>query len=730
MDFSKIKDMYIGPAPVRSAWLNGKRVWDRIERQVMSSMVLWYDIGRQGAANESMAENPILKDLSGNGHDATCYNFAWSGMSGIGGYVLYENNFYSNRPETCSFNKNIVTLNKPLYNAALFFNPAAYIDSNTERTVINRPAFKIKVSGLVGNEFLKVNAGLYDGASWKIVNGLPNIYNGITDIPAINQTYNQAGTEGNKLVYQDFVVQLSTVGGSSNPSESIITIEILPKYPNALVSDGVDDYAYVEGLPILTDYTVIAKRIWLSSQMRDTFASKAEYVGQGAFVFEMNDPNAEVYSYDAANDIDIVSNIISYQTTNEYNGKEINRGSSEDTDKLWISKLRNRDADIGSFAIYSFLLFNRTLTAEEIEWVKANLINGYPTPNVYYDCSLYTNETIDSTNPVLKDLSGHGHDLALKNFAFAGMSGFGGFVFDAGNLRTQYRDAVSIVGNKITLNSKPQDTVTAGNTIAASVAIQGEAGQSVNINIPAFKVKVSGLPDGINLSYNYSTSTNSRTSYNWLGDKSFGNGITEIPAINTTLTPDSETDYCACVPCRLLFNTLANEESFSNITIEILPQYENALVFDGVDDYGAGTRDSFDKCTMLMLFKPTEQLDGISVDFRDVYNGYFAIYRNDYTEPYIAYNARNVNGTYINNKLNSTLTITDIINKKHLITVKGKILNTNDFCVGSNNMHDGYFDRMALYKFLLFDQELTQEQIDKVIQDYHLMDDVDDVWNQ
>lgn len=46
---------------------------------IKNSMVLWYDIARQGATNESMANNPILKDLSGNGHDATCYNFAWSG---------------------------------------------------------------------------------------------------------------------------------------------------------------------------------------------------------------------------------------------------------------------------------------------------------------------------------------------------------------------------------------------------------------------------------------------------------------------------------------------------------------------------------------------------------------------------------------------------------------------------------------------------------------------------
>lgn len=47
------------------------------------SAVLWYDIAKQGATNEKMAANPVLKDLSGHGHDATCYNFGWTEGSGI-----------------------------------------------------------------------------------------------------------------------------------------------------------------------------------------------------------------------------------------------------------------------------------------------------------------------------------------------------------------------------------------------------------------------------------------------------------------------------------------------------------------------------------------------------------------------------------------------------------------------------------------------------------------------
>lgn len=39
-----------------------------------------------GLTNEQMAENPVWKDLTGNGHDLQMKNFAWKGMSGVGGY--------------------------------------------------------------------------------------------------------------------------------------------------------------------------------------------------------------------------------------------------------------------------------------------------------------------------------------------------------------------------------------------------------------------------------------------------------------------------------------------------------------------------------------------------------------------------------------------------------------------------------------------------------------------
>lgn len=46
-----------------------------------------------GLTNEQMAENPVWKDLTGNGHDLQMKNFAWGGMSGCDGYTQNFNQY-------------------------------------------------------------------------------------------------------------------------------------------------------------------------------------------------------------------------------------------------------------------------------------------------------------------------------------------------------------------------------------------------------------------------------------------------------------------------------------------------------------------------------------------------------------------------------------------------------------------------------------------------------------
>lgn len=351
---------------------------------IKNSMVLWYDTARQGATNESMAENPILKDLSGNGHDITCYNFAWSGMSGIGGYVFSRplENWYksSNNNGSYTTEGNVLHITKLNTNRNFYYitndrykyNEAVEIQNN----VFTTKPFKIKISGLPENKQVKISGLLGVSSNPQYNTNLPTQYfdNGTYTVESVSVTFEYDKELVDVIQFPHFYIDSDTA------DDVDITIELLPEYPNALVSDGVDDYAYVEGLPILTDYTVIAKRKWLElSSNFIALASKTANVSNAIFLFEWStkDLIKRTSSFGGTNTFsDWWNDIITYQTKREYNGTALTLKNEEltDTDNMTLLSL-NRYGFGGKIALYSFLLFNRTLTKNEIEWVKTNLIS-------------------------------------------------------------------------------------------------------------------------------------------------------------------------------------------------------------------------------------------------------------------------------------------------------------------------------------------------------------------
>lgn len=107
-----------------------------------------------------------------------------------------------------------------------------------------------------------------------------------------------------------------------------------------------------------------------------------------------------------------------------------------------------------------------------------------PSNQVYLDSHLvdawfmsgYSND-----NPPASIKGYKGHELVLKNFAFAGSSGFGKYVYD----RTNYRgSSISYVNqNTFKISAK-------GNPISESKGIEGRVGEVLSGTIPAFKIKV------------------------------------------------------------------------------------------------------------------------------------------------------------------------------------------------------------------------------------------------
>lgn len=291
--------------------------------------------------------------------------------------------------------------------------------------------------------------------------------------------------------------------------------------------------------------------------------------------------------------------------------------------------------------------------------------------------SVPTNEILKA-NPYLQDFSGNNRPLKLNNFMFAAMSGVGGYDIASTNILPD-RANVTVTDNRIIHITKKLSTTDNMVNIVPS-----------NSN-PTHKFKVTGLSDGRQVSL---VNRNG-------GFYTFDNGEHEV-----TLTyPEGTTS---------LYNAIGvtGDIGDMDVTIEFLPKYPNALVTDGVDDYGVvenlqqGVKVLFYTCNPFSLdkmFYDQRKIVSITEAFFSIYN----------SNSKIAYNGRNAGGvTYIDGTINNLLLPSNLLNVKHTITI------VNDGATESNtispiyfsrNQRDGCFANLAFYNSFGFDSVPTKE---------------------
>lgn len=293
--------------------------------------------------------------------------------------------------------------------------------------------------------------------------------------------------------------------------------------------------------------------------------------------------------------------------------------------------------------------------------------------------SVPTNEILKA-NPYLQDHSGNNRPLKLNNFLFAGMSGVGGYDIASTNILPD-RANVTVTDNRIIhITKKLSTTDNMVNIVPA------------NSN-PTHKFKVTGLSDGRQVSL---VNRNG-------GFYAFDNGEHEV-----TLTyPEGTTS---------LYNAIGvtGDIGDMDVTIEFLPKYPNALVTDGVDDYGVvgnlqqGVKVLFYTCNNFRLSQIL--YDQRKVGYDKIQSSYFSIFTEANT---IAYNARNVDGkTYIDGVLNETTIADNLLGKKTIITIINSSANSErtgkpSFFSTYNNL--GYFANLAFYNSIGFDSVPTKQ---------------------
>ena len=279
--------------------------------------------------------------------------------------------------------------------------------------------------------------------------------------------------------------------------------------------------------------------------------------------------------------------------------------------------------------------------------------------------SVPTNEILKA-NPYLQDFSGNNRPLKLNNFLFAAMSGVGGYDISSTNILPD-RANVTVTDNRVIHITKKLSTTDNMVNIVPS-----------NSN-PTHKFKVTGLSDGRQVSL---VNKNG-------GFYTFDNGEHEV-----TLTyPEGTTS---------LYNAIGVTGSAGDmdVTIEFIPRYPNALVTDGVDDYGVvenlqqGVKVLFMTANPLGLYKTWYAQDSFSI----------------YGQPGItAYNFRNTGGvTYLDGILNEAEVSNNLLNKKKTVTIVNPTDGGNNSIIFFNSYGSSYMN-MAFYNSIGFDSVPTKQ---------------------
>nr|UVX92321.1 MAG: hypothetical protein [Bacteriophage sp.] len=291
-----------------------------------------------------------------------------------------------------------------------------------------------------------------------------------------------------------------------------------------------------------------------------------------------------------------------------------------------------------------------------------------------------TNEQMKE-NPVWVDKTGNGHDLQMKNFLWGGMSGVGGYVVDIDEWGTN-STAAYFERNSIKITATFKENASLG-LLYHNIKLRQSC-----------VLKVTGIPKGCDA---------------FLDDR-LGNRFYM-----------SEDGVYEIIPSNFLAEALyLSIEKYperwygSKLTIEQLPLYPGALVFDGVDDYGVCenfpilTKEKGYTVVALRQYLVEKSTAYLTANGDSISNTSFIFEGNNYKDTW------NFGGV-------STIQASRILATQTSKQYDGVKLNIGTNAEGSNLLQVGKWSKsysnVAIWELVFLDHDATEEELTK-IKDY------------
>lgn len=495
-----------------------------------------------------------IPDISGHGNHGVIYNSAYKLNSGANGYLVDFTTFRDYGT------KGIVRTDSKIYLDESFDYDKGFWLGYTNSP---SPTYKVRVSGIPKDGVLN-----YTGGSWI------NLINGINELPARTNT---------KEIHGFFAI-------TPNVDWSKLVIEQIGEYEGAYCLDGINDFVTI---PTLSKggKQVLMKVNW---QKQDTMLYN-QNPGQDNFAIFTNDYNNNnlVVAYASRNNgntyIDSVvnNNILATQLKGITHNIVATNNNIDTTITPIIGSNKNHDNFFAQMSLYDFMLFDEISTDDKIKELNTyiGITPKVTLPNYYWDN--YGKKNTDAKKGYIDEqvsLQKTGTSVnPLENFniSYEGMSGYNGYPVVFGVNKTwETSNAVDYIYDINSTIVHITNVKHAANGLLYSYVKRDGALANIK-EIPAFRVTVKGLEENSKLIYKYLATENAtKESIVYLG-----NGIHKLPKsfVPTDALLDLTTNswigfaITPMIEGELVFDC--------DITIEILPEYENGLVYDGVSDF-------------------------------------------------------------------------------------------------------------------------------------------------
>ena len=350
-----------------------------------------------------------------------------------------------------------------------------------------------------------------------------------------------------------------------------IRIEQIPSFEGAFVTDGIDDLITstktVQEMGITDEITVVSMihKISLDNNWTNLIGElKEDHTFVANRATNTDKTGIYGYTYNYNENAIVINNILG-----DKNDYIVRTSTSLGLDnKYYVTGFRSAGIiqNISQIAWYWTFIANRVLTEDEINLVieKYNLDRPgeIVKPDVYYDIKRQkiTNENHSAFDDKLIDYSGNGYDAKLYNFGWKEDSGIGKYETDFTDWKKSFK-----------VTSFDSESIKFTSDVSWALLYHPS---SIGEDIPSFKVRIKLYGKGT-LYYNYITQEGKYTNV------AVKSEIFETPiCYNTKYTGEKGVNVGF---------TVGVTSGECSGTITQIPEYENALVLDGVDDYGKVT---------------------------------------------------------------------------------------------------------------------------------------------